>query len=365
MKHKNQRKLFFVVIAITATLGGALMARLRQTSSIDDFLGFRAERKFSSLPSNGSRPLRMPVYADYPWPSKSGGIAARVIQSKSEAPWQYRLVTREALLKMKPAERVRFLKTLSPAEKFDIARNRFDFPLVKLESERTKTVANSSDDLSLGWVLTSGFFAEPKPVLYTERNTKIEVPFSSSDVKALLSYYFQVVATKDWVMKKISRIRKQKSSSAKSVASEDLSLDPHLVHTILGNIFEKRKNSDELYSLGVEIQKGLYRSTRPLLGYKSDVRLQPKGNYLVKTILKLAPRKAPQWEPYGLFSLEFNFLEFEYELNSDSRGHLVSSQWLGENRILSLVLADEPPSVAKDYNLLSSLYQPQALLNRN
>ncbi len=196
--NKRKSRLLILVIVASVTGAGLLMASLRSTSTIDSFLGFRAEKKLSVLPSFGARKASLTVYADYHWPARSGGIASRTLGQNGDAPWKYKLYSESQLSKLSAVELENTLKRLSPAEKYDLARNRFDYPLVKLESERTRALSRTNSDLSLGWVLSSGFFKEPKSVTYSNAKNKFSIPFSSSDIKALMSYYFQVIGIRDW-----------------------------------------------------------------------------------------------------------------------------------------------------------------------
>ncbi len=140
-------------------------------------------------------------------------------------------------------------------------------------------------------------------------------------------------------------------------------LEAHWAHEVISNFFREHKESDEPFALGVELVRSKNKALRPLLGYLSDIRLLPSGAYLVKTSLKLAPLKAPQWEPYGLFNFEHNFVQLEYELFTDSRGVLTSSKWISENRILALVDSNDAPTVDREFELLSSLYQPNVMVS--
>jgi|GEM_PF-4835521 len=342
-------RVLLILLVFSLTGAGLLMARLRNTTSIDTYLGFKAERKLSKLASFGSRPAGQSVYADYHWPARNGGIASRSMgQNSSLPPWSYKLYTQAQLAKLKPEERLSVLKRLSPAEKYDIARNRFDYPLVKQESERTRALSRSTSDLALGWVLSSGFFKEPKAIDYQSPYLPYLIPFSSSDIKALMSYYFQIIGLNDWSVKHMT------NANTKSKKS----LEAHWVHEVLSNFFLEHKNKKELYAFGVELMQDKNRITRPLLGYSSDIRLLPKGSYQVRTTLKVASLKAPQWEPYGLFNLDHQFINLSYELFTDSRGILTSSKWLSSTQVASLTYANSAPSLDLEFKLLSSLYQP-------
>ncbi|NBX17181.1 MAG: hypothetical protein EBR09_07440, partial [Proteobacteria bacterium] len=65
---------------------------------------------------------------------------------------------------------------------------RFDFPTVQSERRRTSPAAAAWEGLCHGWAPASLEFNEPEPVTVTGENN-IKIPFGSSDIKALLSWY--------------------------------------------------------------------------------------------------------------------------------------------------------------------------------
>ena len=140
-------------------------------------------KTLSSLPSSG-RTARA-TWSDTYWPNNKGGIASRWQTGQS---FGYRLLQLSELRRMGPSG----LRTLSPAEKFDIYNNRLDYPTVKSEWRRTSPSNPNWFGLCHGWAPASKLFREPGPVTLTASNG-IRVPFGSSDVKALLTYLLAVV----------------------------------------------------------------------------------------------------------------------------------------------------------------------------
>jgi hypothetical protein len=80
------------------------------------------------------------------------------------------------------------IAALSPAEKFDIYVARYDYPTVNSEWQRTSPSDAEWEGLCHGWAPASNFFNQPNPVALTNKD-QITVPFGSSDVKALLTYF--------------------------------------------------------------------------------------------------------------------------------------------------------------------------------
>ncbi|RYZ48419.1 MAG: hypothetical protein EOP07_25800, partial [Proteobacteria bacterium] len=159
-----------------------------------DPLGMNASygRNFAKLALSGSVAEDSAPWSDSEWPSLDAGIANRwlAVDSGDEATSQfdYELKSYEELSRMTVEE----IRLLSPAEKFDIYNGRYDYPTVKAEWTRNQN-ADQSDSLIHGWASASLNFEEPSMVKVTSEDG-IEIVFTSSDVKALLSYYQGQVA---------------------------------------------------------------------------------------------------------------------------------------------------------------------------
>ena len=79
---------------------------------------------------------------------------------------------------------------LSPAEKFDIARGNFEFPLT---TQLRKDDPSSKDwwrGVCGGWTQAAVNIAEPHPIVYTNPKTKISISMNSGDIKGLMAYYY-------------------------------------------------------------------------------------------------------------------------------------------------------------------------------
>lgn len=138
---------------------------------------------FYALPREGK--AKKTPWTDTYWPSNKGGIANRWNAGPGDDDsFFYPLHTEEAIRGMSLNE----LKALSPAEKYDVYMGRFDFPTVGVERVRTKPGDSSWEGICHGWAGAAINFAEPGPVTLKSAQG-IEVPFGSSDIKALLSYY--------------------------------------------------------------------------------------------------------------------------------------------------------------------------------
>jgi Transglutaminase elicitor len=141
------------------------------------------DRNFSALPTQGT--VEVKPWSDTYWPSKEGGIAARWLNPSFEnSAFSYNTFSLEEVQSMNVGQ----LRSLSPAEKFDIFRGDFSYPTVAFERSTKRPSAAGWEGLCHGWAPASMLFSEPNPIEIEGANG-ITVPFGSSDVKALLTFY--------------------------------------------------------------------------------------------------------------------------------------------------------------------------------
>ena len=133
------------------------------------------------LPLTGK--TRNRPWSDSYWPNFQGGLANRWNDPNYPDPFKYTLNDETNVRKMSPEQ----LRQLSPAEKYDIFMGDFEYPLVKMERSRTSPDDPGWFGLCHGWAPASLNFAEPKPTV-VKGPSEIEIPFGSSDIKALLTF---------------------------------------------------------------------------------------------------------------------------------------------------------------------------------
>jgi hypothetical protein len=143
--------------------------------------------QFSLLPKNGTITDSNKGWSDSYWPATRGYIADRwQIPGSGFSFKDYDLPTPERISSMSPSE----INLLSPAEKFDIIRNKLDLPLITRLRKANPTDGDWWRGLCNGWTQASLNFNEPMPIVYTSRLNGIKVPLGSSDIKALMAYYY-------------------------------------------------------------------------------------------------------------------------------------------------------------------------------
>lgn len=143
---------------------------------------------FQRLPSKGS--IRGELWSDTYWPSQEGRAAWRWQQGKTQGgisnPYSYSLYSLRQIERMSEDD----LNRLSPAEKYDILRGRYDYPTVKNEIYRTSPNHPKWFGLCHAVAAVTALYQEPQSQLVSiplgNGRTKQMVLYSS-DIKALLA----------------------------------------------------------------------------------------------------------------------------------------------------------------------------------
>jgi len=147
-------------------------------------------RDFNALPLSGSMDQSgHRGWSDSYWPRVRGGIADRWqipgYRYRDDKPPTYYHV----LYNLNSAQ----IDQLSPAEKFDIIRGRWDFPIAARIRKKYKEDEKDWRGLCNGWTHASLNIPEPRPIVYEDKLTGIKIPLGSSDIKGLLAYYYAEV----------------------------------------------------------------------------------------------------------------------------------------------------------------------------
>jgi hypothetical protein len=182
---------------VTLLVGSALFTGMaahadNKWNSANDPKNFEKDYVYSYhvLPEAGSIEASGKGWADSYWPATYGYILNRWQQHTPAFKFKdYTLPNQAEVSSMNQAD----LNLLSPAEKFDILRGEYDLPIAKDLKKGDPSKSDWWKGLCNGWTVSSLNFAEPKAIVYTSPVTGQTVPLASSDVKALLAYYYGTV----------------------------------------------------------------------------------------------------------------------------------------------------------------------------
>jgi hypothetical protein len=149
-----------------------------------EIFDFRDSMNFASLPLQADTRDGLKYWSGDYWPFSKGSINIRwnaytAMGTDREAPdfETAKLMTYEDLAQ------------LSPSEKFDLLNGNYDYPLTSEVKGKADPEADDWEGICNGWATASIYHAEPKPKDLVNPEG-ITIPFGSSDIKALISYYY-------------------------------------------------------------------------------------------------------------------------------------------------------------------------------
>lgn len=282
---------------------------------------------FAQLPLLGK--LESTPWTDSYWPSQRGGISVRWNHSVPED-FRYFPPSRQALMNMTQAQ----IAQLSPAEKFDILMNRFDYPTVQRERARTRPDNESWEGICHGWAPASLVHQEPRSVTLVGSN-RIPVPLASSDIKGLLSYYYAEVNRAG------SRMLGGRCYE-KFVEKPDSRLLPECRDTNAGTFHLVVTNEIALLKQGfnADVTNDFEVWNQPVFAFESKVfgeRSPSRGaaqgtrkEILVETTISYTVEADQQWEHYGEGKQASRNQTYRYSLELDDRGRIIGGEWISE-----------------------------------
>lgn len=328
---------------------------------------FRYTAKFSELPLQGDLD-KLPWSDDY-WRTTRGGLSYRWfdLNNSERKRFTYNILNQHNL--------PRDLRILSPSEKFDIYLGRFDFPYTKMERERTGVMNphNSAQDwegLCDNWAPATLFFDEPKPVTLKGR-TGIEVPFGSSDVKALLIYFLKdadapvhFLGTRCEVdledLQK--RYDRRLISRAEYLArlEECSGVNAGSFHIVLANQIGRLKEG-----FVFDVDESIEVWNQPVTGFTSrviaDRNMKSPGaapgtvrEVEIKTEMRYIEEKDQSWDinsETGLTSMDYH-----YRVELDARGNIIGGAWIGD-RHPDFFWKQDKPTFFDDFEYVRTIYE--------
>ena len=302
--------------------------------------------KFSKLPLSGV--VKMKGWSDTYWPTYQGGISFR---------WQ----TDEFGYDLIPGNTTgKTFDTASPAEKYDLALGRFDFPTVMSERQRTevmKTVEGSPEyqagfeiptwyGLCHGWAPASQNFQEPTKPVTLDVSGDNKVIFYPSDIKALLIYYQQYDGNRSTRtvfagercnedFKKLEEraaageITKAEVDAAKN-SPECRDVNAGMLHLVLANEIAIKRQG-----LVMDRTRDGEVWNQPINGYESQVLQEVDTaspgaaagtvkEVLVQTLVDFTVETGPSVNPIGAYE---QGARYAYWLELDKKGNIIGGRW--------------------------------------
>lgn len=216
------------------------------------------------------------------------------------------------------------MEKLSPAEKYDLYMGRYDYPL-RWEVDTLARMGNQSwEGLCHGWAGATINHPEPSPRIMTNPDG-VEIPFGSSDIKALLSWAYSKVLIKD--EESLGKRCDDDDDSISEDCDDDLSaLSFHVVIT----------NKLGLRSEPLIADMDRFREVwnHPILSYDSKIEKlvsAPHGRTaVVRTeMIYLDVIDKNNWEKHPSVKSK---MTVRYELKIDKAGNITQGRWLSRER---------------------------------
>lgn len=146
------------------------------------------ELNFDVLPKSGNLESAGLAWPGFYWANNKGGIAHRWRASYSND-FEYSSPGRDRALSLDQAS----INELSPAEKYDLLMGRYDYPTVSTVWGQTREGHKEWYGICHG--VSPSSLNHPEPMTHTLTNADgINITFFSSDIKALLAYYYAKVS---------------------------------------------------------------------------------------------------------------------------------------------------------------------------
>lgn len=322
------------------------------------------EYSFKDLPKSATLPLsKMPWSSSY-WPRFKGSINYR---------WNTPNPTGLGIVSPTKAQvqsmSLEQLAKLSPAEKFDLVRGYYNYPLSSRVARNANPEAKEYEGICDGWTATAIQFAEPAAVVVANPDG-IQIPFGTADVKAIMSYDVSR-NFKPGSMESVFAGRYCNSELGLRLGTANCEdLNPGAFHVILANQIGLKKES-----FAVDIISTKETWNQPVFGFEFEVLGQTNADnsssVIIHAKLKYAeddPEHAEDliniftWEPtVGTDRYMFGVMELDYELELDNSGRIVGGKWLGASKEKHPDLFWMPTKkivFTEDFKALYKIYKP-------
>lgn len=282
---------------------------------------------YSALPLSGSVGADRTPWSDTYWPHNQGGINSRW-NSSTKRGFGYYLASKEEVAMMTPEE----LSALSPAEKYDIFMGDYSYPTVRRVWSTTSPRAPSWNGICHGWAPAAIMYSEPFPVTVTSP-FGIQVPFGSSDIKGMISYYYANVATSQ------AHQLGARCSVAFAFLPSCSDVNAGSFHIVLANQLGLMKTAfigdysrlrevwnNPIYSFESRIisEGGAFRGTAP--GTVKTLLVTSSVSYTNEL-------DDPSWMPVvGTPQFQRKVTEYKYYLELDAANNIIGGSWVTWNR---------------------------------
>lgn len=302
---------------------------------------------------------RFPWSDDY-WATYSGGISRRW-QRPVEHPnehnykqYQYDVLDRYSV-------NFQDVATLSPAEKYDLYLGKYEFPLTQYEKKRTLAAVDRRKDavptwfgLCHGWAPATLAEPEAGPQAVVKNPNGLEIPFYSSDIKALIIAIYANFKSQQGTQFVGERCNLKSNEipmdgSGRLTATECRDTNPATLHLALSQFLG---NADASQNRGFVMDRQYEAEVwnQPVVGYKilsqdivpynpatdAHAKYRAPGTaklaqvaLSIEYVTEIEPNRAPSHTDGEDYT---NKIDVEYTLELDANDMIIGGEWVSTDR---------------------------------
>lgn len=296
--------------------------------SSPDIMNMNSKRKFNSLPLSASVTHAEKYWSGDYWALRYGNINYRWY-AQNKIGFSLNSPNRDRARRMTIPQ----LAELSPSEKYDLFTGRYDYPLKNTVSQIANSAAEIWEGICHGWSPASMNHNEPTPKLLFNPDG-IEIPFGSTDIKALLSYYYAHIHRAPDTHQMGSRCYEE--NGREKNCNNDLNAGAF--HIVLGN-----RIGLEGKGVIADMQRFKEVWNNPITSYQSRI-LGQKGAQstsapgtvkvvTIQTTITYAAKGLHDWHPVnGTAKQAEKSQTYEYQIELSADGSIIGGEWITKQR---------------------------------
>lgn len=295
---------------------------------------------FANLPLSGKVADSQKYWSSDYWARYKGGINYRWNAAR---PTGFNLIspTKTQALQMSQAE----LRALAPSEKWDLFIGRYDYPVKREVNNYASPNRPTWEGICDGWAGAAMNFDEPQPIVVSNPDG-VQVPFGSSDIKALLSWYY----AKKFTDGHSQMGRRCYGTNTGSTDRCDHDLNAGAFHLILANrigaqgttfIADMDRNREVWNHIAYDYRSTIrYRNLAPRSTSAPGTVRVARVRTVVSYVFLL---RSNTWEPVlGTSRQRLSSRTYEYYLDLDASGRIIGGDWITSQRPDFLWLSKRP-----------------------
>lgn len=299
-----------------------------EDQSDPSIMRYASETRWHALPQSSTLPLSQYLWAGDYWALKRGSLNYRW-NAKIKTGFNTRSPSKDEVMMMSIGE----LSELSPAEKYDLLNGRYDYPFKSEVSKIANPDASLWEGMCHGWSAATLNHREPEPKLMLNPDG-IFIPFGSSDIKGLISYFY------GHIYQGLTNFQVGRRCYSQNSSDQDCSndLNAGAFHIVLANRIGLMKKS---FVLDMERFDQVWN--HPVTGYStqssgegspySSAAAGTNKVLRVKTTISYVDDADNNWRPVLNTSRQtFSRKTYEYYLELDGLGNIIGGEWISRDR---------------------------------